>query len=287
VRGGVALAVTATVSVQLGAALAKPLFDRVGPGGVVWLRLAFAAAILLLWTRPRLAGRSRGELLRVVCLGLASAGVTLTFFEAIDRIPLGVAVTIEFLGPLGVALAGSRRALDVVWVLLAGAGVTALALGDPVHGGLDGLGVALAAAAGVCWAAYIVLTKRMGREWQGAEGLAVSLTVAALATTPFGVAGGGGTLAQPDVLAACLALALLIPLLPYVCELAALRRLPTRVFGVLMSSEPAFAAVIGMLLLDERLRPAGVAAVLLIMAASAGSVLGAREREPLEAALVP
>jgi inner membrane transporter RhtA len=274
---GVALAVASMTTIQLGAALSEPLFDRVGAAGTVALRLALAALILWPFARPRLRGRSREDVAAAVALGVCSGLLTLAFFEAIARIPLGVAVTIEFLGPLGVALAGSRRARDVGWVLAAGAGVALLTLGDGAGEPLEAAGVAFALVSAVCWAAYIVLTKRVGARWPGLEGLSVSLVVAALVALPAGVFGAGGDLLAGDLLLAGIGLALLIPLLPYAFELIALRRLPTALFGVIMSLEPAIAALLGFLILDQRLAATGVAAIAMVSVASAGATLTARD----------
>jgi inner membrane transporter RhtA len=275
---GIALAVAAMTTVQLGAALSDPLFDRIGASGIVALRLALAALMLWPFARPRLRGRSRADLGAAVALGACTGLVTLAFFEAIARIPLGVAVTIEFLGPLAVALAGSRHARDVAWVLLAAAGVALLTLGDGAGEPLDPTGVAFAALAAACWAGYILLTKRVGARWSGLEGLSVSLLVAAAVTLPAGLAGAGAELVAPDVLLAGVGLALLIPLLPYVLELIALRRLPTALFGVIMSLEPAIAAVLGFLILGQRLAAAGVVAIAMVSVASAGAALSSRPR---------
>src|SRR5918994_1033528 len=222
-------------TIQLGAALSEPLLDRVGPGGTVALRLALAALILWPFVRPPLLGRTRADLGAAVALGACSGLLTLAFFEAIARIPLGVAVTIEFLGPLGVALAGSRHARDVAWVVVAGAGVALLTLGDGAGEPLDATGVALA-----------------------------------------GVAAAGWELIAPGVLLAGVGLALLIPLLPFAFELVALRRLPTALFGVIMSLEPAIAALLGFLILDQGLAVAGVAAIAMVVVASAGATLSSR-----------
>lgn len=270
---GVGLAVASMVTIQLGAALSEPLFDRVGPAGLVALRLTLAA--LLLWpvARPRLRGRTRADRYAAVALGGVSGLLTLAFFEAIARIPLGVAVTIEFLGPLGVALAGSHRARDVAWVALAGSGVALLTLGHGAGEPLDALGVGFACVSGTCWAAYIVLTKRVGARWAGLEGLSISLIVAAVVTLPVGLASGGAELAEPEVLLAGVGLALLIPLLPYAFELIALRRLTTALFGVIMSLEPAIAAVLGFLILDQRLAASGVIAIALVSLASVGATV--------------
>jgi inner membrane transporter RhtA len=274
---GIALAVASMTTIQLGAALSDPLFDRVGAAGTVALRLALAALILWPFARPRLRGRSREDLGAAVALGACSGLLTLAFFEAISRIPLGVAVTIEFLGPLGVALAGSGRARDVGWVLAAGAGVALLTLGDGAGEPLDLAGVGFALVSGACWAGYILLTKRVGARWAGLEGLSVSLGVAALVALPAGIVGAGAELLSPDLLLVGIGLALLIPLLPYAFELIALRRLPTALFGVIMSLEPAIAALLGFLILDQALRTTGVVAIALVSVASAGATLSARE----------
>jgi len=277
---GVALAMASMTGIQLGAALSEPLFDRIGAGGTVALRLALAALMLWPLVRPRLRGRSRADLGAAVALGAVSGLLTLSFFEAISRIPLGVAVTIEFLGPLGVALAGSRHARDVAWVVLAGAGVALLTLGDGAGAPLDTAGVGFALVSAACWASYILLTKRVGARWAGFEGLAVSLVVAALVALPVGVAGAGTELLAPSVLLAGVGLALLIPLVPYALELVALRRLPTALFGVIMSLEPAIAALLGFLILGQGLKLGGVAAIAMVSVASAGATLSAREPPP-------
>ena len=277
---GIGLALASMTVIQLGAALSEPMFDRIGPAGVVALRLALAALMLWPFARPRLRGRSRADLGAAVALGVCSGVLTLAFFESIARIPLGVAVTIEFLGPLSVALAGSRRPRDVLWVALAGGGVVLLTLGDGAGGPLDPTGVALAGVAAVCWGAYIILTKRVGARWAGLEGLSVSLWVAALVTLPTGIAAAGAELLAPEVLLAGIGLALLVPLLPYVFELIALRRLPTALFGVIMSLEPAIAALLGFAILGQNLATSGVVAVAMVVLASAGATLTAREPAP-------
>lgn len=272
-NAAVLFAFASMTSAQLGAALSLPYFHRIGPGGVVWMRLVFAGVALLLYARPSLTARSRRELLAAGALGVASGFLMLAFFEAIARIPLGIAVAIEFLGPLGVALVGSRRVLDGLWVVLAAGGIALLTLGHPIGGALDLLGVALALGAAACWAAYIVLMQRVGRSWPGIDGLAVSVGVAAVVTAPFGLAGGPGRFAHPSLLLVGLGLAVLLPLAPFLLEFAALRRLPTRVFGVLMSLEPAIGALIGLIVLGQGLAIGGVAAVALIIIASLGATL--------------
>ncbi len=279
---GIALAVASMTTIQLGAALSEPMFDEIGAAGTVALRLALAALLLWPFVRPRLRGRTREDLGAAVALGACSGLLTLAFFEAISRIPLGVAVTIEFLGPLGVALAGSRRARDAGWVLAAGAGVALLTLGDGAGEPLDAAGVGFALVSALCWAGYILLTKRVGARWAGLQGLSVSLIVAALVTLPVGIVSAGGDLVRPDLLLAGVGLALLIPLLPYAFELVALRRLPTALFGVIMSLEPAIAALLGYLILDQQLATVGIVAIALVSVASAGATLSARE-SPIDA----
>jgi inner membrane transporter RhtA len=274
--GGLALAVGAMGLIQLGIALSEPLFAQVGPTGVVALRLAVAAAVLWPLTRPTVRGRDRADLRAAIWLGVCSGAQTLAFFAAIDRIPLGVAVTIEFLGPLGVAVAGSRRRLDALWILLVAAGVALLMLGHDAGAGLDPVGIALAGAAAAGWAGYVVLTKRVGTRWAGLEGLAVSLAVAAALALGPGIATAGTALIDPKVLAAGAGLALLAPLAPYVLEMQALRRLPSARFGIVMSLEPAIGAALGFALLGQHLSVTAIVAIALILSASIGATLGVR-----------
>ena len=269
------------VSVQVGAAFATTLFDEIGPGGTVFLRIGFAALLLLaIWRPPfRLgAGTVRRD---VVLLGFVLAGMNLSFYLALDRIPLGIAVTLEFVGPLGVAIAGSRRRLDLLWVGLAAAGLLLLA---PVPGSsLDALGVFMALLAGCFWGAYILLTARVGRALPGGGGLAIAMLVAAIATLPVGLADGGGELLDGELLAVGLAVAVLSSALPYSLELEALRRLPESTFGVLMSLEPAVAATVGFVALDQELAAREVVAIGLVLAASAGALRAAGTPRAAEA----
>jgi inner membrane transporter RhtA len=225
-------------SVQFGAAFANKLFAQAGPGGVVLLRLALSALMLTAVVRPSLRGRSRGALSAALAYGLILGFMNWSFYEALDRLPIGIAVTLEFTGPLGVAIAGSRRALDVVWVLLAGSGVVLLAFRGE-HAGIDPLGVVLALAAGVLWAGYILASQRVGATFAQLDGLAIALWIGALVTVPVGIAQGGSALGRPGVLAGGLAVALLSSIIPYSLELIALRRLHAAAFGLLMSMEPA------------------------------------------------
>ncbi len=271
---------------QLGSAIAKGLFDAVGPAGTVLLRVGIASLMLLAVGRPRLRGHARPAVAAAVLFGLALGGMNFAFYGAIDRIPLGVAVTLEFVGPLAVAVAGSRRALDVLWVVLAGAGILLLAPIGGVGLDLDPVGVALALTAGALWAAYILLSARVGRVFPAGEGLAIAMVVATLALLPWGIAAGGRGLLAPGVLAAGLGVALLSSALPYSLELAALRRLPTRVFGVLMASEPAIAAVVGLAVLGEGLAPRALLAVALVTAATVGAARARGDHSPDRSARV-
>src|SRR5436190_10942412 len=232
------------VSVQCGAAVATTLFDQIGPAGAVLLRTLFAALTLVVLWRPSLRGHSRPELRLVVLLGVALAGMNLSFYAGLDRIPLGLAVTFEFVGRLGVAIAGSRRATDLVWAGLAAGGIALLSPG--IGGSLDALGVGFALLAGGFWAAYILLTARIGRAFERGDGLALAMSVSTLLLLPSGIVGGGGDLLDVGVLAVGLAVALLSSAIPYSFELEALRRLAEHTFGVLMSLEPAVAALVGL-----------------------------------------
>jgi inner membrane transporter RhtA len=279
------LVLGAVTSVQCGAAIATRLFPAVGPGGTVLLRLAVSALLLLAVARPRLAGRTARDVGTGVVFGLVLAGMNATFYEALDRIPLGVAVTVEFVGPLTVAVAGSRRRLDLLWVALAAAGVALL---TTAGGHVAALGLLLALVAGGFWGGYILLSQRAGALFPGATGLTVALTVGALAVAPFGILAGGSRLADPSVLWRGAAVAVLSSAVPYSLELAALRRLRAGVFGVLMSLEPAVAALSGLLFLGQHLRLREWVAVGCVMAASLGATRSARGDElPVEPGATP
>jgi inner membrane transporter RhtA len=267
------LVLAGVASVQFGAAFAKSLFDELGPGGTVFLRVLFAAVVLGAVWRPAVRGHSRSDWRLLVLFGLSLAAMNLSFYESLDRIPLGVAVTFEFVGPLGVAIAGSRRALDVAWVVLAAAGIVLLS--DFGTADLDRLGVLLALLAGGFWAAYILLSVRVGRRFSGGNGLALAMGVGAVMLVPVGVVDAGGELLVPWILAAGLAVAVLSSVIPYSLELEALRRMPAGVFGVLMSLEPAAAALAGLIVLDEGLATREVVAIALVVAASAGAARNA------------
>jgi inner membrane transporter RhtA len=269
-------------SVQFGAALAKTLFDEAGAGGTVFLRVLFAAAVLAIVWRPLARGRPARDLSLAAAFGLALAGMNLAFYEALDRIPLGVAVTFEFVGPLGVAVAGSRLRLDLLWVVLAAVGILLLSdFGE--FGGLDAAGVGLALLAGAFWAAYIVLSARTGKAFPGGSGLALAMIVASALLAPVGIADAGGALLDPLVLALGLAVAMLSSAIPYSLELEALRRMPAGVFGVLMSLEPAAAALAGYVVLGETLGVREVAAIGFVVMASAGAARSASPVGPPDA----
>jgi inner membrane transporter RhtA len=266
---GVALVVAAVTSLQFGAGFAVTLFDELGPAGAALLRLAIAAIVLWAIWRPRLGGHPGTDLRTAALFGLSLGLMNLCIYSAMDRIPLGIAVTIEFAGPLAVAVAASRRPLDLLWVALAAGGIVLLA--DPGGGSLDGLGVAFALAAAALWAAYILLSARTGRLFPGGSGLAIAMAVGAVAILPFGVGQAGGALLEPELLAAGAAVALVSSVIPYSFELEALRRLPARVFGVLMSLEPAVAALAGLIVLGQALGATEWLAIALVVVASAGA----------------
>ncbi|HEX3823411.1 MAG TPA: EamA family transporter [Mycobacteriales bacterium] len=274
------LVVGAVASVQSGAAVATRLFPAVGPGGAVFLRLFVSALLLIALARPRLRGTARRDLVVVVTFGLVLAAMNAMFYLSLARIPLGVAVTVEFLGPLGVAIVGSRRAIDVMWIVIAAIGVVLLAGGG---GHLDIVGVLLAAAAGVCWGSYILLSQRVGGAFEGLTGLAIALSVAGVAIAPYGIVTGGSHLLRPSVFGKGAAVAVLSSAVPYSLELAALRRLKASLFGVLMSLEPAVGALSGLLFLNQHLRLHEWLAVAAVMVASVGAtVTGSPSGEPAE-----
>lgn len=233
------------------------------------MRLMFASVVLMAIWRPPLRGRSRRELLLAAVFGLILAGMNYSFYHALRRIPLGIAVTIEFVGPLGVAIGGSRRLVDLVWVALAAGGIVALAHGGG-HG-LDGLGVALALIAGGLWAAYILVNARVGRAFERGTGLALAMCVGSIVALPGGLIEGGGHLLEPRSLALGLAVGMLSSAIPYSLELEALRRIATSVFGVLMSIEPAMAALAGFLVLGQGLSPRELVGIALVVVASVGA----------------
>lgn len=274
-----ALVATSALSSQVGAAVATHLISRVGPAGALTLRLVFAAVVLcaVSWRRPRALLRQldRRDLAVVLAFGLAFAGMNLAFYESISRIPLGVAVTVEFTGPLTLAAVSARRRVHVLWAVVAAAGVFLLASGD-LFGTLrhlDLTGVWMALVAGGFWASYILCNKATGRRFPGTSGLAAAIAIAALIVTPLGAVTAGGRLFDPAVLGLGVAVALTSSVAPYSCELAALRRLTPRAFGILLSMAPALAALVGLVVLGQHLSVVEVGALFLVVIANVGNAL--------------
>lgn len=265
--------ISAGISVQFGAALAVMIMPRVGAAGVVTLRLAAAAIVLLLLCRPKVRGYVRADWGTVVAFGVTMAGMNGLFYQAIDRIPLGPAVTLEVLGPLALSVIVSRRLVNLLWAGLALAGVVLLSShGGGGFGGLDLVGAAYAIGAGVMWAAYIVFSARTGRRFPQADGLALAMAVAAVLSLPLGIVEAGSELLEPSTLALGLGVAVLSSVLPYTLELLALRRLPAPTFAILMSLEPAIAAAAGFLVLNQAMSAMDALAIALVIAASIGAV---------------
>ena len=267
------LVLTGIFSVQFGAAIAKDLFRLLPPTPTVWLRLATSAVIFVLAVRPRLAGRSRADWLVALGFGLSLVIMNWAIYQSFARIPLGIAVTIEFLGPLTVAILGSRQPRDLLWVLLAGGGVALLGL---TPGQLSAVGVAFALLAALSWASYILLSAETGRRWPGLSGLAVASVVGTVVLAGPSIVEGGADLLRPRVLLLGIAIGLLSSVIPYSLELTALRRIPPRVFGILMSLEPAAAAIAAMILLAEFLRWTQWLALICVVLASVGATRSAR-----------
>lgn len=260
-------------SVQIGAGLAKTLFDSLPPSAVVFLRLLTSALVLAVVARSALRvvlrHAAKSDLFVAIGFGIALATMNFAIYESFSRIPLGIAVTIEFLGPLGVSVAFSRHRVDVAWVALAALGVLLLARGDARE--LDIVGVLFALLAATAWAAYILLSAETGRRFAGTSGLAIASVVGTLAVAPVGISTGGGEMWQPELLGVGLAIGLLSSVIPYSLELEALRRLPARVFGILMSLEPAVAALVGLVILGEVLQLREWAAIGCVVVACVGA----------------
>jgi inner membrane transporter RhtA len=259
------------LSVQFGAGVAKQLFDEVTPTSMVWLRLVTSALVLTAVARPALRGRSREDWLVALGFGLTLGSMNWAIYQSFARIPLGLAVTLEFVGPLAIALAGSRRARDLLWVALAGIGVALLGFDG---GDLTAAGVAFALLAGAAWAAYILLSAQTGRRWPGLDGLAVASVIATLLLTAPALVSGGGDLLDPRLLALGAAVGMLSSVIPYSCEMTALRTIRPAVFSILMSLEPAVAALVGIVVLNELLSPVQWLAVACVIAASVGATRG-------------
>jgi inner membrane transporter RhtA len=262
------LVVVGIASVQLGAAIAKNLFDDADPLTLVWLRLATSAVVLSAVARPALRGRTPEDWRVAIAFGVVLGTMNWAIYESFARIPLGIAVTIEFLGPLGLAVAGSRRARDLAWVALAAAGVGLLGI---ERGDLTVAGVAFALLAGAAWTAYILLSASTGRRWPGLDGLTVASVVAAAMMAPFLVALSGDGLSDPRVVALGALVGLLSSVIPYSCEITALRTIRPSVFGILMSLEPAAAALAGIVVVHELLSGLQWLAVGCVIMASVGA----------------
>lgn len=277
----VALVLVGLACQEVGASLAVLLFDEVGPLGMVMLRLVFAAVVLLLIARPNIRGHSRAAWLAVVRFGLVLALMNGLFYLALERLPLGVTVTIEVLGPLTLSIIAARRASAWLWAGLAFLGVAALGGGG--WNRLDPLGVVFALGAAASWALYILASARVGREFVRLDGLALAMAVGAVLSLPFGIVDAGGALLRPDLLALGAGVAMLSSTIPYALELSALRRLAASVFAILMSLGPATASIAGFVLLGQHLSALEVAGIALVIAASIGAVLMApRARRPDE-----
>jgi inner membrane transporter RhtA len=262
------LVVVGICSVQLGAGIAKNLFDDAAPTTLVWLRLATSSVVLAAVARPTLRGRTARDWQVAVAFGMTLGAMNWAIYESFARIPLGIAVTIEFLGPLALAVSGSRRARDLVWALLAAVGVALLGL---ERGDLDLTGIGFALLAAAMWAAYILLSADTGRRWPGLEGLTVASLVATAVITPLVVTLSGRGLGNPRVILLGALVGLLSSVVPYSCEITALRTIRPSVFGILMSLEPAAAALAGILVVHEFLAPMQWLAVACVVVASVGA----------------
>ena len=283
------LVASGAVSIQVGAAFATHLFREVGPAGATALRIFFAAVALMAFNMKRglhlskLKGRHRDTLV-AVAFGVVLGTMNLTFYESISRIPLGAAVTIEFVGPLAVTIIGSRRPSDLIWAILAGIGVFLLAGGglfDHIQH-LDLYGVLYALIAGVCWAGYIILNSASGKRFSGTSGLTIAMVAASAVILPFGVVDSGMRIFKPSVLLIGLAVALLSSAIPYSLEMYALKRVTPRAFGILLSLDPVFAALVGLIVLNQRLDVFEFIALVLVMTANAGSAWFDSKRTTLE-----
>ncbi|HEV7850131.1 MAG TPA: EamA family transporter [Mycobacterium sp.] len=280
-RTGAFMAMGSMACVQVGLAIAVTLIDRIGVEGAAWLRLAWAGVLMLVIVRPRPAAFTRKTFLVCVVLGVVTAMVTMLFMASAGRIPLGTASALEFLGPLGVAVANGKGGGRVLWPGLAAIGVVLLT--QPWAGAVDPIGVLYALGAAACWACYILLTQRVGDEVAGINGLAVSMPVAGVVAT---IVVGPQVLPRmtPDILLIGIGLAILLPVVPFALELMALRRLNTAAFGTLMALEPAFAMIVGALILHQEPGLAGVVGICLVVAAGVGAArTGSRKPTPVPA----
>jgi inner membrane transporter RhtA len=273
-----ALVLVGIASVQTGSAVARTLFEELGVAGTALWRLILASLILLAILRPPVRRWTRQSWRAAALLGAAMAGMNLVFYLSLSTVPLGVAVTVEFMGPLLLALVQTRRIVDFFWALLAGVGV--LLLGLDTTSDIPLTGLLLAFLAGVFWASYILASAHVGQVLPGVDGLAVALAIAAVIALPFGADGAVAVFDDPTLLVAAATVAVLSSVIPYGLELTALRRLPTRVFGVLMSLQPAAAAIAGRIVLAQELGRREIVALVMVSCASAGITLGRREGQP-------
>ncbi|KQN34594.1 transporter [Pedobacter sp. Leaf41] len=266
----------AIVSVQCGAAIAKGLFPEIGAAATASLRIGLSAIILLLTFRPKLSELNAKQWKYVILYGLSLGAMNMVFYFAIERIPIGLGVTLEFVGPLVLAIFSSKKAVDFIWVILAAVGIALIA--PWTDKGLDLIGVLLALLAGAFWAAYILLGGRISKIMKGGEAVAVGMLFATILILPFGFAGGGLNHLNPKLLALGAALALLSSAIPFTLEITALKQLPPRTFSILMSLEPAMASLAAFVFLQEYLTVVECAAVACVVIASAGSSLTAKKK---------
>ena len=269
------LAVTAMLSVQLGSALSVDLISAVGPAGTAWLRLSMGALVFLVLARPPLRSVRHRDVPALVALGIMTGLMTITFLAAIERIPLGTAVSIEFLGPLTVAAVRSHSSRALAWPALALLGVVLLT--EPWHGGIDPAGIGFAVLAGVGWGSYILLTQRVGDRFTGIGSLSITIAIAAATAAVVGIPQAAGDITL-GVLAVAAGLAILLPVLPFALELLALRQMTPTAFGTLMALEPAFGVLLGLLVLQQRPSPTQLVGILLVVLAGAAAQRGGRRR---------
>ena len=275
----IGLLLVSILSVQFGSALAKSLFSELGPWGVVSLRVSFSAIFFFAVWRFKWNAKVRENIVPIILFGIVLAAMNSAFYAAIDRIPLGIAITLEFAGPLGLAILKSQRKLDLLWAILAIAGIALL---SPTKGfAIDLLGMGLALLAGVFWAFYILLAAKVGAQISGIEGLAWALVVSTVLLLPFGVAMAGNALLNPKLLALGAGVALLSTTIPYAIELIVLRSLPIKVFSIMLSLEPMAGVLAGLLILGEQLSARAIAACLLVSIAAAGAAKSNPAAPPL------
>ncbi|WP_340479129.1 DMT family transporter [Vibrio anguillarum] len=267
----------AMTTIQSGASLAKQLFPIVGPGGTIALRVGLSALILLMIFRPWQLRLSLSQWRSMIIYGASLGGMQLMFYFAIERIPLGIGVALEFSGPLLIAFLSSKRKKDLIWVALAILGIVFLLPDLTGVDSLDPIGVALALAAGGCWAAYIWFGQRAGSVGSGGATVAIGMTIAALFAFPIGVVLSEASIFTWSILPMALSVAILSSAVPYCLEMSALKRLSTQHFSVLMSLEPAIAALAGLIILQEQLSLTQWIAITMIITASMGSTLSAKK----------